>query len=143
MDCIGSVILRASVNGVTVTLNALVSRSLSDEILISWHDLINMRVIPANFPHAQCSQVSTSDSVEDSLEKVISDFPTVLSDTLSATPMKRPPMHIHLREDVPIVPMRVMTTSRVPIHQTEAAQPLVDRLVKDGVLMQQNYNMCN
>ena len=54
IDCIGSVILRASVNAVTVTLNTLVSRSLSDEILISWHDLINMRAIPANFPHAQC-----------------------------------------------------------------------------------------
>ena len=52
--------------------------------------------------------------------------------------MKRPPMHTYLREDIPIVPMRVMTTSQVPIHQTEAAQALVDRLVKDGVLMQEN-----
>ena len=48
--------------------------------------------------------------------------------------MKRSPMRIHLRDDVPITPMRVMTTSAVPIHQVNAAKALVDKLVQDEVL---------
>ena len=132
MICTGNVVLKATVNGVTVTLNALVSGDLKDEMLVSWHDLINMK----DFPHGRCRQTSEllSTSSNDSIEGLIRDFPNVLSDTLGSIPMKRPEMHIYLRDDVPIVPMRVMTTSQVPVHQAEAANALVDRLVPDGIL---------
>ena len=58
MDCIGSVVLRATLKGVKVTLFALVSRDLTDEILVSCHDLIELKVIPKDFPNVQCRQIN-------------------------------------------------------------------------------------
>ena len=112
MHCQGSVLLKASIKDVQVMINALVSQDLRHEILVVWHDLVNLKVIQAGFPNAQCRQVQN-----DSLDRIISDFQhSVLSDTLSKKPMARPAMHIHLRVDMPVTPMRITTRSAIPVR---------------------------
>ena len=97
---------------------------------MAWHDLVNLKVIPAGFPNAQCRQVQN-----DSLDRIITDFQhSVLSDTLSKRPMARPAMHIHLRDDLPVTPMRITTTSATPVHHREAASQLIEKLINEGII---------
>ena len=58
MPCEGSVIVNISCNGITTQTNALVSSALRDEVLISWHDLQRLKVLPANFPAQICATSS-------------------------------------------------------------------------------------
>lgn len=62
MDCQGHANLAATLQGKnrdTVFLNPLVSKDIKNEILISWHDLMELKVIPSGFPNQRCLQIQT------------------------------------------------------------------------------------
>ena len=48
--CHGSTTFYIEYQGTSTQINALVTPSMSDSLLISWHDLQNLEVLPRNFP---------------------------------------------------------------------------------------------
>ena len=84
-------------NGISLEIHALVSDAIQDEMLLSYTDLISLKIIPGGFPNTiieSCGEITTCSE----REKLIRDYPDVLSDELSPQPMKtEKPMHIHLK----------------------------------------------
>ena len=83
-------------NGISTKINALVSDAIQDEMLLSYTDLIDLKIIPGGFPNTiveTCREISTNFECEN----LIKDYPDVLSDELNPRPMRtEKPMHIHL-----------------------------------------------
>ena len=96
VDGAGKITVEA--NGISANINILVLDAIQDEMLLSYTDLIALRIIPGGFPNTvvEARREITTDSER---EKFIKDYPDVLSDELSPRPMKTgKPMHIHLME---------------------------------------------
>ena len=71
-------------------------------------------------------------------EKLIKDYPDVLSDELSPRPMKTDkPMRIHLKDGA--VPRKVTSARRVPLCYEKEAEKTVQELVKKGVIVPANH----
>ena len=62
-------------------------------------------------------------------------FSDVIKNTLGKEPMKGPPMDIHLDETKNIVPVRVSSTKRTPLHLRDAEEKLVNRLLDQGIVV--------
>ncbi len=128
MKCEGSTIIKCTYNGLTVRVHALLSSSMRNEFLLSWQDMIRLRILPGDFP-TQIQLVAPDDLIG----QLTSDF----SDVFAATPAKSmagPPMHIYLDPSQEIVGKKILTTRQVPLHQQDAADALIQQLVADGVL---------
>ena len=125
MPCEGKLDLNISYMGRTVQVDAIVTSAMRNEVLISWHDLISLRVISHTFPRARVCNV-------DSLEKIQKDYPTVISNCLNKNPMTGPPMRIHLKEDVK--PKRIVTARQVPVHWQKSADKVIQRAIDDGII---------
>ena len=123
-------------NGISADINALVSDAIQDEMLLSCTDLISLKIIPGGFPNTvieSCREITTSSECE----KLIRDYPDVLSDELSPRPMKTDkPMRIHLKEGA--VPRKVTSARRVPLRYEKEAEETVNELVKKGVIVPAN-----
>ena len=134
VDGAGKVTVEA--NGISSEIHALVSDAIQDEMLLSYTDLISLKIIPGGFPNTiieSCREITTCSE----REKLIRDYPDVLSDELSPQPMKtEKPMHIHLKEGA--VPRKVTSARRVPLRYEKEAEKTVDELVKKGVIVPAN-----
>ena len=101
-------------NGISANIKSLVSDAIQDEMLLSYTDLIALKIIPGGFPNAiveACREITT----DSECEKLIKDYPDILSDKLSPRPMKTDkPMHIHLMEGA--VPRKITSACRVPLR---------------------------
>ena len=81
----GSVKLRAKANGINVSIDALVSNAIQDEMLVSYKDLMALQIIPGGFPSTiiqKCREVTRIEPKEILLE----EYPDVLRDKLSPLP---------------------------------------------------------
>ena len=111
LDGAGEISVEA--NGITTQINTLVSDAIQDKMLLSYTDLIALKIIPGGFPNRiveTCRGISTNSECEN----LIKDYPEVLSDELSPRPMRTDkPMHIHLKEGA--VPRKVTSARRVPL----------------------------
>ena len=110
----GAVKLKAKANGINVSIDALVSNAIQDEMLVSYKDLIALQIIPGGFPNTiiqRCREVTRIEP----RETLLCEYPDVLSDELSPEPMKTDaPMHIHIKEGA--TPRKVTTARRVPLR---------------------------
>ena len=133
MECEGSVQTTFTYMGKKAKINALVSSSLK-ELLISWHDLIPLGVLPASFPN-QAQQVKAT-GVALTLEKIQAEFKDILGDSskLKEGGMAGPPMRIKLREDQPITPKRTLVAHKVPLHYQEQADKEIQTLLARGII---------
>ena len=126
----GTVHLSITYNGTRIAeTDALVSSDLTDEILISWHDLEELGVVSLG------KQAFAAFNREEALTKLKADFKDVLSDTLNDAPMLGEPMHIHLRPDLPTKPRRVLTTSQTPLHLQDAAERALKTAIADKIIV--------
>ena len=98
-------------------------------------------IIPPNFPQPQTnfhavSAVSraVADDLENRKAELFNEFHDVLSDQLPDRPMHGPDMTIELRADQPISPKCTTTCRQVPEHYGQAADELIDKLLKDGII---------
>ncbi len=115
--------------GPKVLEEALVSRDLSDKVLVSWHDLIRFGVLSTTFPAVDAAQVQKVESVEGLREKLLGDFPDVLSDHLSKDMrVKGEPMSICFKDGVSFSPFRVTRCRQVPLHMKGEADTLLEDL---------------
>ena len=148
LECLGSVNLNVFYEDFVTPIHALVSNTLRETFLISWHDLRQMRILPSTYPHvATKTQVLSISRPEkgkklevaqtftaDSLESLCEQYEDVFKeDTL--TPMSGEPMKIHLRrDDVNYKPLRIFTARRTPLHYKSEADKLINNLLETGVI---------
>ena len=74
----------------TVPTEAIVTTNLAHPVLLSWHDLIRLKVIDENFP-LSANTVTTSTRLE-----ILDAYPTVFQDTLDSKPMLTEKVHLFL-----------------------------------------------
>ena len=100
-------------NVISMSISAFVSYAVQDEMLLSYTDLIALKIIPGGFLNTiidSCREINT----DETCEKLIRDYPDVLSDELSTNPLKTDkPMHIHMKEGA--IPRKVTTARRLPL----------------------------
>ena len=77
------------------------------------------------------ARISASAS-HDLTSSIVNDFPSVLVEKLSKSPMNVPEMKIHLTD--PYVPYRASTARQVPLHFQTMAEQIVQDLVKARVI---------
>ncbi|KAG1651704.1 Transposon Ty3-I Gag-Pol polyprotein [Nymphon striatum] len=133
MSCSGQIKLKVHNHNI----NAIVSPDLNNEILISWHDLQALSIIPENFPSiAELKIASTSEiTVNDVTTNLKKEYPDVLNNTLEPdTVMNGPPMTIHLRKDVKIQPQRNLVARKIPLHFQTSAEKCIEKLLDLGII---------
>lgn len=100
-------------------------------MLISWHDLKALNIIPRNFPCIVTSKVAPLPipQVDDVITNLKNTFPDVLNDSLEPnTVMKGLPMKIYLRSDVAIHPKRSLVARKIPLHFQDEADECIKKL---------------
>ena len=133
MPCEGVLTFIAKVNAVETRIEALVTSSMSNEILVCWQDLMNLNVIPKDFP---CNMYHINSAVDtSSLIDIFRNFDDVLNEQVSLKAMKGHPMHIYLHDGAEARPSHVLVSRAVPLHMREAAEKEVKKLIKYGILV--------
>ena len=93
----GTVIIQISGNETDIVTDALVSRAVKDDMLLSCADLIRLRAIPKGFPNAVIEECRAAS--EDWRKILMAEYSDVLSDELNPKPMKtESPMRISLKK---------------------------------------------
>ena len=126
VDGSSDIILRSNTSSTSTT--ALVSPELKHTILVSWHDLISLGVIPASSP-ALSAAITSFDTLK---LRISARFPTVFSDKLSPQPMRAPKMSVYLK-DKP-VPYRVSAPRPAPLRFQEAAEVAITDLIQAEII---------
>ena len=72
MMCEGSARIHIHFEGLEIETEVLVSSVLKDELLISWHDLIKLEIVPTNFPHRM--KVAEADLIKATYQRVKKDL---------------------------------------------------------------------
>ena len=136
MGVVGHAELKFSLNDASAIVNAIVSTDLRDDVLVSWHDLIRLRLLPPNFPCQGPARARVVSSNRDMLKDILlAKFPVVLSDELSHVPMSADkPMHVYLKTEN-IKPVRVSAPRKVPIRYQAEAEKTIKDLTNRGVIV--------
>jgi hypothetical protein len=118
------------VTGKSHKVDALVTSSMKDEILISWHDLEALRAVSLvlEVKTAPIDQVALQGKMDTLKEKYID----VLSDKLAELPMVGPPMKVHMKAGA--IPKKIWSAKQPPLHFMEVAENLVSDSIESGVL---------
>ena len=127
MTVVGEADIRVSYGKFIHETTALVSSDVRYSLLLSWHDLQFLDVLPRNFPASVSATVS--ESIRNS---ILGEFPEVFKDTLSATPMNCPPMKIHLVENY--IPYCISTPRQVPLRFQEMVDAVIADLMASKVI---------
>ena len=135
----GYTIFEATLNDVSTSIRAIVVTKLHKNLLISWQDLISLKVINENFP-AQIQEVHSAkqEQFESSRLRIFSKFQETLSDDLNPNPMEIPgkSMHIYLQPNV--VPNTISIARLVPPRTQRAANQVISDLLKKQVITKIN-----
>ena len=136
MKCEGEATIKVkSDDGKTAVIDALVSSECKDEMLVSWHDLVALSVLPKDFPRALDVQGAArvrKSTTEAGMEALKREYSDVLSDKLKPEPIKCPPMKIRLKPNA--VPKKILHTRQVALHLKEAADDELKELLEAQVL---------
>ncbi len=127
-------LLASCQGGASVVVDAIISKDLDNEILLSWFDMQALGVLPVDFPNKVAAFKDKHVIPVDSLEEIKVEFADVLQDMLGKC-MKGPPMHMHLRKDKPMPPRKIYTARRIPLHNMEKAKKTLDKDLRTGVLV--------
>ena len=110
----GSASLTALIQGKPITIQALATSDMKNEMLICWNDLIRIGVLAPDFP---CIAYKINRTVNvQSLWDVCLKFKDVLDDGNQLRPMAGPLMHVYLRDDPTIRPSHILVARAIPIH---------------------------
>ena len=135
----GYTVFEATLNNVVASIRAIVVTKLHKNLLISWQDLISLKVINENFP-AQIQEVHAAEQelYESSRSRIINIFQETLSDDLNPNPMEIPgkSMHIYLQPNA--VPNSISIARLVPLHMQRAPNQVISDLLKKQVITKVN-----
>ena len=110
----------------SVKTEALVTTNLAHPVLLSWHDLIRLKVIDEHFPHTENS-VTTTVRLQ-----ILDKYSTVFQDTLQNTPMHSEKVHLFLKPNA--VPYRVSAARQIPLRFREPAEACIEELLAKQVI---------
>ena len=126
LTCLGTAEFTIIYGDTSINVRALVTPNLSENMLISYNDLIRLGILHEDFPtpifsSARVSAIRTPLS----FERLCTKYADVFDDK-TVTPMAGKPMEVHLRRDDPAYkPIHVTSARKVPLHfQTEADKTL-------------------
>jgi transposase InsO family protein len=132
--------------GNKVTIDALVSEDLHDSMLVSWHDLTAMGVLPEDFPNVARKVGAASNAndaavhdkaadVERIRDSLLGEYKDVLCDKFPPGFITQgEPVQIAFRDDVQVRPHHVYTTRAIPIHMKEEADKLINDLLDRDII---------
>ena len=151
MKVLGKAVLFIKVSGVSVKrVSVLVSDDIgNDDMLLSWKDLVTLRVLPENFPapmpeevgseceeatNAACYRVVQGGAkLNAKMEALHEEFAEVFSDRLlPGKRIKMEPVEIELVAGAK--PRAISHCKQYPLHLAEQGEELVAKLVKNRVL---------
>ena len=152
VTCEGYINLSLHFQGKTIRIRPLVSSALSEDMLLSWHDLQRLNVISSSFPNRQqisansltppsCFQATDRDEIKSDqidltseIEKLTTEFADVF-DCSKVTTISGAPVSVTLNRAHPnYKPLKVATARRVPLHFQTEADKAIDLFIKSGVL---------
>lgn len=138
----GSISISVSTEGgPEAKVSAVVSPDVVGPMLVSWHDLIALDIIPKSFPKPRKSTVLNIVNLEgrgsDSIEKIKADYSDVLVDSLgkASGTIAGPKMTIKLDESAKVKPCQVTTARPVQIHLKAKADDLIKELISAEVIV--------
>ncbi|TRY77164.1 hypothetical protein TCAL_15990 [Tigriopus californicus] len=139
MRCLGSVDLSVEVEGQMTSTTAFVTPALQSSFYLSWFNLVDLKIIPHNFPKpmVQIKQLFLTypnDLVHAALQPIFVQFDHVFNERDILPPMKGPPMHIHLKADVKIVPKCVLVARRIPFAFVADAKNDLESQCSAGII---------
>ena len=85
MPVMGTTTLTAGVNEVTRKIHTLVLPAITEDMLVSCNNLINLEITPRNFPNVR---IQNCKSIKELKHILIAEFPGILSNELNPEPMK-------------------------------------------------------
>ena len=128
-------------HGNTVRIEAIVSSSLQDEIFLGWQDLINLGVLPKNFPEVDAevhklNQTKQSDPIDLIAKKILERNKDVFKEEMDENTKMKGKMTIHLKVPLKDIknPKRVTSVRKTPLGMQKAATKLTNKLIKAGVI---------
>ena len=124
---LGSAKVMFSTSTCTIPSTVLVATDMTHPVLLSWHDMIKLAIIPASFPWPTVASVETSVRGQ-----ILTAFPSVFSDELGVKPINSEKVHLHLKDNA--TPYRVSAARQIPLRFKEPAEACVKELLNKGVI---------
>ena len=118
----------------------VVTPDITNEIILGYGDLCDLGIISENFPISSVNASLDKDArsfniqIEKLKEKLLSEFPEVLSGTLPQKPMAGEAMEIFLNDCHDISPTNITTARLVPLNFEDEADGLVQKLLDEGII---------
>ena len=152
LDCSGTVTFDIEFEGRSMEVVALVSSSITNEVLLSWHTLKKIGVIPEDFPHvgvkaaavsmlpvvenarAGDGAVKTEQDARGAITWMIEEFGSVFEEEGQLRAMKGEPTTIHMKKDVTIKPLHICTPRKTPFAYQTAAKAKLDEGEVNGII---------
>ena len=133
LRCVGSVNLKLLYKGDYIRVEALVTPCLSENMLVSYNDLIRLGILNELFPEP-IHRIKASATSNLDFDELCNEFKDVFDeDTVS--PLKGDPMEIHLNKDDPSYkPIHVTTARKVPLHFQAEADKTLTLFLESGVI---------
>ena len=101
----------------SIKTEALVTTNLAYPVLLSWHDLIRLKIIDEHFPQT-ANSVTTSTRLQ-----ILDKYPTVFKDNVDSKPMLTEKVHLFLKPNA--VPYRVSAARQIPLRFREPAETCI------------------
>jgi len=126
MQVLGSSKVILNTKSRSIKTEALVTTNLANPVLLSWHDLIRLRVIDEHFPQT-VNSVTMSTCLQ-----ILEKYPNVFKDTLDQNPMITEKVHLYLKPNA--VPHRVSAARKIPLRFREPAEACIKELLTKQVI---------
>eukprot|EP00095_Tigriopus_kingsejongensis_P007498 snap_masked-scaffold580_size130538-processed-gene-0.13 protein:Tk07498 transcript:snap_masked-scaffold580_size130538-processed-gene-0.13-mRNA-1 annotation:"hypothetical protein DAPPUDRAFT_109281" len=157
LKCLGSADLELCHLGkYTSLVTAFVTPDIKNQILISWHSMIDLGMINRTFPYLPedrptpagfeapatkiitCHRSGPNDPPEEMVKTAIlgllDQYSSVFDSSSELKAMKGPPMTIHLKDDTPIKPCRATVARNIPFGYRSETEKELQFMVKSGII---------
>ena len=131
---------QAKVTPKDLTIKAVITPAIKNEVIIGRNDLKRLKIIPKQFPSPIMVVSPAGDDrqkCQKLKQKLIHDNPKVLTDDLPEDAMDGCMMKIHLTPGDK-KPFRISTARQIPLHWREKAERIVTKLIKERVITRQD-----
>jgi len=117
-----------------VKTKALISKAITNDVIIGWQELRALEVVAENFPKTvqrAAARAATHEEFDSTTEGWLRDYPDVFNDE-ELRPMAGPRMEINLKQGA--TPIQISTARPTPAHYAEAAEKEIDAMLNKGII---------
>ena len=147
LDCSGTVTFDIEFKGRSAEVIALVSSTLTEEVLLSWQILKKLGIIPDDFPEPEAraavltassesniKAISNGKEAREAVTQLIEEFGSVFDEEGPLRTMKGDPMRIHMKKNVTTTPLHICTPRKTPYAYMDTAKAKLDSDVEKGII---------